>query len=138
MVTKYRCSQKGTLKRHVAFIHEGKKPVKFVALSILVRGPKIDMSILFMKERNLSNFLQWRFSKDNFNKQFAFVYERKKPLKCQIWNYRCSQKGKLKRQIVFIHDGKEPLNTLTRNVALFMREKIPFNCQLCGETCFFS
>ena len=38
------------------FIHEGKKPVKFVTLSILKRGPKID--ILFMKERNLSNFLQ--------------------------------------------------------------------------------
>ena len=45
------------------------------------------------------------------------------PLKCWICNYRCSQKGTLKRHIVFIHDGKEPLNTLTRNVALFMREK---------------
>ena len=37
-----------------------------------------------------------------------------------------------------IHDGKEPLNTLTRNVALFMREKIPYKCQICGERCFMS
>ena len=37
-------------------IHEGKKPVKFITLSILKRGPKIDMSILFLMERNMSNF----------------------------------------------------------------------------------
>ena len=54
--SKWQLSEKGTFKSHFAFIHEGKKPVKFVTLSILKRGPKIDMSILFMMERNLSNF----------------------------------------------------------------------------------
>ena len=59
---KWQLSQEETFKRHVAYIHERKKPVKFVTLSIKhfenKRGPEIDMSILFMKERNLSNFLQ--------------------------------------------------------------------------------
>ena len=36
---KWQLPQKETFKRHVAFIHEGKKPVKFVTLSILKRGP---------------------------------------------------------------------------------------------------
>ena len=80
-------------------------------------GPKIDMSILLMKERNLSNFLQQSFLKGNFIKNLLlFMKERKKPLKCQICKYRCSQKGTLKRHVAFIHEGKKPVKFLTLNI----------------------
>ena len=87
-------------------IHEGKKPVKFVTLSILKRGPKIDMSILFMMERNLSNF--W---------------------KCLIFHYSTvciTQKIVLKAKDLikiysFIHEGKKPVKFITLSMSNFWK-----------------
>ena len=67
----------------------------------------------------------WLLQKDsNFRNTIIFIKPiegtsgviLKKPLKCQICNYRCSQKGTLKRHVAFIHEGKKPVKFKTSSI----------------------
>ena len=44
------------------------------------------------------------------NKHVASIYEEKKPFKCDICDYECSQKGSMNRHTATVHKGKKNVN----------------------------
>ena len=68
--TKNNFSQKGNLKRHVASVHEGKKPFK-------------------------CKVCDYKSSRQgNLNQNIISVHDEKKPFKCEVCDYSCSLKEK--------------------------------------------
>ena len=52
-------------------------------------------------------------------KQHIGVHEGKKPYKCDICAYCCSQKGTMNRHVAFVHERKET-----------------FKCEICDYSCY--
>ena len=48
------------------------------------------------------------FWKEQLEKHFASVHEGKKPFKCEVCDYRSSQKGGLKKHVALVHEEKIP------------------------------
>ena len=42
------------------------------------------------------------------NNHVASVHDNKKPFKCEICDYRCSQKGDLSKHFTAVHEKKKP------------------------------
>ena len=73
-------SNRGNLNRHIASVHEGKKPFK-------------------------CDFCDYRcYLKSAMKRHVASVHERNKPFKCDFCNYRCTEKSYLKRHVVVVHE----------------------------------
>ena len=57
------------------------------------------------------------FAKGWLKKNIVSVHEGKKPFKCDICDYRCSQKVNMNRHVASVHE-----------------EKKPFKCEICDAT----
>ena len=82
------------IKRHLASVHEGKKPFK-CDICDYICSQKMDM-----------------------NRHIASVHEGKKPFKCVICDYSCSQKGNMSTHVASVHEGTKP-----------------FKCDICDYIC---
>ena len=90
---------KSDLTRHIASVHEGKKPFNYS----ICGGT-------FPKKQRLINHI-------------SSVHEGKKPFKCPICDYKGSEKGNLTKHISSVHEGKKckcPIcnETFSRNQTL--------------------
>ena len=76
-------SRKDSMKKHIAAIHEGKKPFKCsICNSKFARNGHLSQHIML-------------------------VHEGKKPFKCSICDYNCSTKQRLTIHIASVHEGKK-------------------------------
>ena len=48
--------------------------------------------------------------KDTMKRHVVLVHEEKKPFKCDICDYRCSLKGTMKTHVVLVHEEKKHSN----------------------------
>ena len=77
----------------------------------------------------------------------ASVCEDKRPIKCTICNYNCSQKDILNNHIASVHEGKKPFicstcnysclrkGRLTKHIESVHEGKKPFKCSICDYNC---
>ena len=48
------------------------------------------------------------FNKSDMNKHFESIHEGKKPFRCEICDYSCSQEGAMHIYVASVHEGKKP------------------------------
>ena len=104
--------KKGILTKHIAAVHEGKKPFKCEACD--------------------AKFT----SKQGMNGHIATVHEGKKPFKCKPCDYECAQKGQLRKHIVTVHEGKKPfaqIEVKVEHVSKSNDENQSFECYICDS-----
>ena len=75
------------------------------------------------------------------------IHKGKKPFKCEICDYRSSQKSSMNRHVSSVHEGNKPFkcdicayscslkNTMKGRVASVHEVKMPFKCGICNY-CF--
>ena len=74
----------------------------------------------FMKKKSHSNvkFVLTTVLKNCLKKHIVSVHEEERPFKCDICEFRCSQKGNMTTHVASVHEGKKP-----------------FKCGLCDYSC---
>ena len=67
------------------------------------------------------------------NQHVATVHEGKKPFKCDICNFSCSQKSNMKKHVAAVHEGNKPFKCAICDYSFFnmlqqfMKEKNRLN-----------
>ena len=78
---KYASAEKGTLKKHIQAVHEGKKPFK------------------------CEHCKYASAEKNKLNRHIEAVHEGKKPFQCEVCGYSSAAKQKLNKHIKAVHEG---------------------------------
>ena len=106
----YACSQKSSLNKYTASVHEGKKPFKCQIC---------DFNCSYTEEEeNSQMWCMWiQLLSQGLNDYLFTVNEMKKPFICGSCEVTFSREVNLKRHIALVHDGKKP-----------------FNCHICDTT----
>ena len=113
------------LEKHIATVHEEKKPFKFENCNFNVSQK--GCACVF----NLNKF-ECKICDSNFDyvnqmeKHFATVHGGKKPFKCEICNHNVSQKGNV--SVNYHHH-------LEKHIVVVHEEKKPFKCEICEYKC---
>ena len=73
------------------------------------------------------------------------VHDKKKPFKCEICDYSCYQKSKMKKHVESVHEKNEPFkceicyyscaqnSNLKRHISSVHEEKKPLRCAICDK-----
>ena len=95
-------SENSKLKRHIATIHESKKQFKGNKASVHEENKKVKKKT--RKYFNCST-CDYNFShKCAMIRHIESVHERKKPFKCEICDYNCDRKATLRNHIISVHE----------------------------------
>ena len=86
------------------------------------------------------------FASGQLKRHIASVHEGKKPFKCSVCDYKCSEGGQLKRHISSVHERERPFkcdiceatfagkNNVVIHIARIHEGKNPFSCNICKAT----
>jgi hypothetical protein len=141
---------KGSLKRHIKSVHEGKRPQKcnkcelrFVKMTDLNRHLE---SVHEKKKPFQCEICDYSCSlKFNLKRHFQLVHEKTKLFKCDICDYTCYQKSDLKRHLESVHVKKKPFRCdicdyrcsqkvdLKKHLDSVHQKKKPFKCNICDH-----
>ena len=134
------------MEKHIATVHEEKKPFKFENCNFNVSQK--GCACVF----NLNKF-ECKICDSNFDyvnqmeKHFATVHGGKKPFKCEICNHNVSQKGNvsvnyhhhLEKHIVVVHEEKKPFkcencnNNVLQKGSACITDIVKFECKKCDS-----
>ena len=64
------------------------------------------------------------FSLHELIQHVSTTHEKKKPFKCDICDYICSQKSDMKRHVKSVHEGKRPFKCDICNASFAQKEKL--------------
>ena len=113
----YKCSRKDVLKKHIAAVHEKKKPFecslcpsKFDLKSELKYHAWKQHYEKLSKKRHLKcSLCQYTFDgKANLNRHIAAVHEKKKSFECSLCPYKIGSQCDLNKHIAAVHGEKKP------------------------------
>ena len=81
--------------------------------------------------------------KSDLNRHTSSVHEKNEPLKCEVCDYKCYQKGSLNMHVSSVHEGNKPFQcevcdyrcsqkgNLNMHVSSVHEGNKPFQCEIC-------
>ena len=81
------------------------------------------------------------------NRHISLVHEGKKPFKCEVCDYSCSQRSTMNVHVASVHERKKPFKcnicdyscsqkgNMERHVSMVHEKKKPFKCDICDYNC---
>ena len=124
-------SENSKLKRHIATIHESKKQFKGNKASVHERNKKV-------KKKTCKKCFHCSICDRNFSLKCAMVrhiesvHERKKRYKCKICDYKCYREATLRNHIISVH---EKIKIEDKNCSCKDKENCPLNNRCIAEKC---
>ena len=122
-VCNYTTSHEGNYDRHIASVHEGKKPKTCHLCDYTYLEKHLD-SIHKRNKPFQCDFCSYTYSQEfSLKKHVASVHDGKKPFECDFCKNKFSQKSDLKRHVVSVHDGKKPFTYNSETADKILRKR---------------